>query len=825
MKEILFSMLLAKAVFVTPCFTQHSAATAWKNIYRSTPEKINSLVHTRLDVKFDFAKRYLYGKAWITLKPHFYETDSLRLDAKGMDIHEVSIVNNGKQTALPYTYTDNKNLRIKLDRTYTRNDKYTVYIRYTAKPDELRAGGSAAIKSDKGLYFINPLGEDTTKPIQVWTQGETEASSVWFPTIDQTNQKTTQEIAMTVPAKFVSLSNGKLVSQKTNADGTRTDTWKMDLPHAPYLFFMGVGDYAVVKDTYKGREVSYYLEKPYAKVARRLLGMTPEMMKFFSEKLGVEFPWVKYAQMTARDYVSGAMENTTATLHTSHLQQNARELSDEHAYEDYISHELFHQWFGDLVTTESWSNLALNESFATYGEVLWKEYKYGKEAAQQHHLTHIQQYLASGDNDKDLIRFKYHDHEEMFDRVSYQKGAAILHMLRHLIGDDAFFKSLNVYLDRYKFKTAEAHDLRLVLEEVTGKDLNWFFNQWFFNHGHPQLDITYSYDEGRKSAKVVVKQMQDSTNIFRLPVSIAIYEGDRKTTHQVWVRNASDSFSFAVAAKPSLINFDADKILVLEKRENKTIQEYRQQYRHADNYVDRREAIDFSAQNKDEAGAKEILVNALGDKNDDLRRRALYLLESKDLDPAVIKLVERIATSDEKRLNRAAAIDILAQLRNPTYRSLFLAGTRDSSYSIAGSSLLALAAIDEQAAVALLPELRKDAKGRLNAALEELEVLTKTDGDFEEMTRRLDESQGMERFPQIRLYFIYLRGVNDVERFKKGVDRIVAMRDEGSGFNPRVKEFFDQMLLMLKDKRLAGKNASNAAAIDQQAAYIDKVVK
>src|SRR5690606_2136829 len=202
--------------------------------------------------------------------------------------------------------------------------------------------GSAAITDAKGLYFINPKGEDKDKPIQVWTQGETEASSVWFPTIDKPNQKTTQEIALTVPDKFVSLSNGELVSQKKNNDGTRTDNYKLDKPHAPYLFFIGAGDFAVVKDSYKGKEVSYYVEKEYESVARQIFGMTPEMLGFFSKILNYEYPWNKYAQMTVRDYVSGAMENTTAVLHQESAQQDARELLDGNHWERVIAHEAIH---------------------------------------------------------------------------------------------------------------------------------------------------------------------------------------------------------------------------------------------------------------------------------------------------------------------------------------------------------------------------------------------------------------------------------------------------------------------------------------------------
>ena len=193
----------------------------------------------------------MYGKAWITLKPHFYTTDSLTLDAKGMAIKEVAIMNGASKTALKYSY-DGMELKINLGKSFAGGQNYTVYIDYISKPNEVKVKGSAAISNAKGLYFINPKGEDKDKPTQIWTQGETEASSVWMPTIDKTNQKTTDEIYMTVPAKYVTLSNGLLISQKKNADGTRTDYWKMDLPHAPYLFFMGVGDYKIIKDTYKG---------------------------------------------------------------------------------------------------------------------------------------------------------------------------------------------------------------------------------------------------------------------------------------------------------------------------------------------------------------------------------------------------------------------------------------------------------------------------------------------------------------------------------------------------------------------------------------------
>lgn len=647
MKRLLLLIAFLPAFVVA----QTSGAEDWKKIYRAFPTKINNLVHTRLDAKFDYEKSYLNGKVWITLEPHFYATDSLQLDAKGMNIYQVAVVKAGKNIPLKYTY-DSLFLNIKLDKSYKKGERYTVYIDYTAKPNEFRANGSAAITDAKGLYFINPKGEEKDKPTQIWTQGETEATSVWVPTIDRTNQKTTQLFNLTVPAKYVSLSNGKLIAQKKNTDGTRTDTWSMDQPHAPYLFFMGVGDYAVVKDTYKGKEVNYYVEKAYEKVARRIFGDTPEMMAFFSKKLGVEYPWVKYSQMVARDYVSGAMENTTATLHQESAQQDARELTDGNGWESTIAHELFHQWFGDLVTAESWSNLTVNESFADYSQLLWLEYKYGKDEALFENFNQMRGYIGSGQQSRDLVRFYYKDKEDMFDAVSYNKGGRILHMLRNLVGDDAFFASLNKYLTTNKFGTGSGHKLRLAFEEVTGKDLNWFFNQWYFGNGHPRIDISYQYNAGTQSASVIIKQIQSGDKVFKLPFTIDIWHGHEKVRHQVWMENKADTFNFTVKSKPDQINVDADKILLADKKDNKTLAEFIHQFKHAGNYLDRREAVAFAGNNTKDPAAVQLLVDALNDPYFRIRSLAITnlplagcLLNSLAICNAIVLSITVIASS------------------------------------------------------------------------------------------------------------------------------------------------------------------------------------
>ena len=781
--------------------------TSWKKEYRETATRINNLVHTRLELKPDFSKSYLYGKAWLTLQPHFYATDSLTLDAKGMEFRKVALVKGTQQLPLKYSY-DDQQLRISLDRTYRANEKYTIYIDYTAKPDEYEEKyDKDGFLGIKGMYFINPRGEEKDKPTQIWTQGETESGSAWFPTIDRTNQRCTQELTVTVDNKYVTLSNGKLVSQKKNADGTRSDYWKMELPHAPYLFFLGVGEYAVVKDSWKGKEVNYYVEKEYAPVAKKIFGNTPEMMTFFSKITGVEYPWVKYSQITGRDYVAGAMENTTATIHQESAQQDARELIDGNTWESTIAHELFHQWFGDYVTTESWSNLTLNESFANYSETLWDEYKNGKDAGASQNYQDMQNYLASGSEEKNLVRFHYKHREDMFDAVSYQKGGRILHMLRHFVGDSAFFKSINNYLVTNKFKSAEAHQLRLAFEEVTGRDLNWFFNQWYFGSGHPSVEIDYVYDDAAKKVTVIVKQVQKSGKYFTLPLDIDIYNGPAKKRYTVWSRNAVDSFTFSYSARPDLVNVDADKVMLWVKKDNKTLDNYIHQYKYAGNYLDRREAIDFASKKLDDPNAVELLKTALDDKFQGLRQFAISKADfrKESIRTGFEHALARLAKEDRYALVRAAAIQKLGEYKKTEYAPLFNAAVKDSSYTVAGSALAALEKVDKTAFAAYIKEFSgKPMKGALQEVVME-EIYKMGDESMADQVigsfAKMPISQA--KFQALNGLSTYLAAINNTEKIKWGVKEIVAFRESiPEGFRNQTDPFINGMVLkgLLADK-------------------------
>jgi aminopeptidase N len=805
----LFVLTLAFAAFSANAqMGMRNADTTWKKIFRGSAEKINDLVHTKLDVRFDYDKSQMPGKAWITLKPHFYPTDSLTLDAKAFDIKKVAIVKGASMKDLQYKYDDVK-LQITLDKIYKGGEQYTVYIEYTARPEDVKQEGSAAITDAKGLYFINPKGEDPEKPTQIWTQGETESSSCWFPTIDRPNQKTTEEIYMTVPAKYVTLSNGLLKSQKKNADGTRTDYWKMDLPHAPYLFFMGVGEYEIVKDKYKNLAVDYYVEKEYAPVAKKIFGNTPSMIAFFERILGVPYAWPKYAQIVGRDYVSGAMENTSATLHQETANQNARQLVDENMWEGTIAHELFHQWFGDLVTTESWSNITVNESFADYSELLWMQHKYGEDAAGDEQYNAIRTATAANSEKRDLVRHYYRSQEDVFDGVSYQKGGRILHMLRSYLGDSAFFKGLNVYLNTNKFKTGEAHQLRLAFEEASGRDLNWFFNQWYFGSGFPKLDIDYGYDEATKKASITVKQTQDGGKVFRMPVSIDVYEGANKKRHMVWITEKEHTFSFDAATKPNLINFDAEKVLLYTKKDNKTIENYEHQLKHAKTYADRREVIDYVAKNIDSnAALRPLMFAALNDPYFKLRKLVIDRYKRLELTAAEEDKINAIAKNDPKTLVRAAAVGVLGKTMNAKYADLYKKGTKDSSYAVAGESLSALLLIDDKAAIAMKDDLAKDAKGSLEDALEIVKGLSMTPSEVAEKLAEYDKLDPQTKFGKTPGILAMMTGVKDVEQFKKTIDKVVAYRNMVTPFFAPAKGMINGMIddLALRRKAMAKKN-------------------
>lgn len=666
-------------------------------VYNPSAKRVNDLIHTRLNLRFDWAAEKVIGKADLTLRPYFHPTDKVTLDAKDFTFENVSL--SGAQQPLKYEY-NGEQITIQLGRSYTRTEQYTLHLEYTATPSS--SGGSAVITSNKGLFFINPKGEDPDKPMQIWTQGETRWNSRWFPTIDQPNERCTQEVFLTVEDRFKTLSNGLLAKSTKNADGTRTDYWKMDQPHAPYLFMIAVGEYAVVEDKWRNVPLQYYVEPEYKASAKAIFPYTPEMLEFFSTKLGVTYPWPKYAQIVVRDFVSGAMENTTAVTFGEFVQKHSLDLVDDRTNEKIVAHEMMHHWFGDLVTCENWANLTLNEGFANYSEYLWLENKYGRDEADYHLLEEWQGYFSSAEMSvHPLIHFSYEDDEDMFDAHSYNKGGSVLHMLRYYVGDEAFFAALKLYLDKHAFSAVEVHDLRLAFEAVTGEDLNWFFNQWFLAAGHPSLSISYDYDANNGKATITVEQTQDPElmpAIFEIPTAVDIYfENAPKRREQIRLTERGQTFDFEVPARPALMVFDPEKVLLCEKEEEKTEQEYVFQYFNAPSLSDRLEALQYLVQNESE---EMLPVFNAGLSDPFWLIRAVSVGYADFEETPIITKIRQLAKTDPHSIVRREAMNNLAQWEDAeavaTARYLL---EKDSIYSVLAAALSTLAAADEGAAL------------------------------------------------------------------------------------------------------------------------------
>ncbi|HRH66318.1 MAG TPA: M1 family aminopeptidase [Bacteroidia bacterium] len=750
------------------------APTPEPEIYHGAYTRINDLVHTRLEITPDWTKKQVRGTATLTLRRHFYPGDSVVLNARGMDLHTVVLASaDGSRKPLPFVYSEDR-IHIRLDRTYSKDETFTIYIDYTAKPNELKTGGSAAIQDDKGFYFINADGKNPDKPTEFWTQGETESNSAWFPTIESPEQRMTQEIYITVDTVYETLSNGLLLSTRLNNDGTKTDYWKQSLPAAPYLTMIAAGDYAIVKEKWRAIELSYYVDKPYEKFARMIFGNTPEMMEFFSKKLGVDFAWEKYAQIVVHDYVSGAMENTTAVVHGTNVQQDPGEFMDGN-YEDYISHELFHHWFGNLVTCESWANLTLNEGFANYSEYLWKEYKYGRDEADCLNQGDQAAYIHStSKNDAELIRYGYADREDMYDVISYQKGGRVLHMLRKYVGDDAFFASLKLYLENKRFSSAEVHDLRMAFEKITGEDLNWFFNQWYLKQGKPALTISYNWDEVSLQQHIVLEQTQDFSKnpLYRIPMDVDFYYGGRIERKRIVLDSAKQEFTFALPSKPDLVNVDAEKMLLCTRKDAKDKNAWLFQFYHAPLFLDRYDALVKLATDY-RAGTREaqVVLDALHDRSWKIRLTGLDNISelAKNNPDTVSGIILKLAKHDPSSDVREAALKMLGKyFKYDAFTAEFASALNDSSYQVKARAFRIISEKDSTKAFHLAQILEADSGSVIFYALTAFYADHPEENHFPYFIRAIRKSKGWERYQIMNNFGKYLARQEDT-LIRKGI--------------------------------------------------------
>lgn len=738
--------------------------------YQEAATRSMDLLHMDLELGFDWKSQQVIGKAKLRLTPYFYPQKIVVLDAQDFELGRVARVQKDQLETLSYRY-DEQELQVYLPQELAPGDTIELEINYVAFPEKNSGEGSAAITDTKGLYFIDPMDTIPGKPTMLWTQGETQHSSKWFPTIDRPNERMTHDIWLTVPDSMVSISNGRLIQQEPLGTGLRRDHWKMDLPHAPYLVAIAVGDFTKVTATHGDLPLGYYVEKGFEKGAAKVFAPTPEMISYFETRLGVPFPWQKYDQIVVRDFVSGAMENTTASIFMEELLLNEREALDSE-WDYIIAHELFHQWFGDLVTAESWSNLTLNEAFANYSEYLWNEKRYGQDQADLKLVVEKEGYFAEAEAEpKELIRFNYSNAEDLFDAHSYNKGGLVLHMLRRELGDTAFFKGLNLYLTQHAFQAVEAHDLRLAMERVSGRDLNWFFNQWFFAKGHPELAIKVDYSQP-ENLLVHFSQVQEraDTPIFQLPLTLSWYEGGTRKTRTVRVTEAEQQVALENGTPISLLYVNEGQELLMKGGQVLSNTQYLQQFKESQLGVARYEALDSLAARAARAELIEVLPLTLKDSFAAIRERGLSLLQAesewKEVFSGLEAEVYRLAEEDSENKVRSSALEVLTGWNPTAYKGTMMRLARDPSYLVAGAALMGLALLEEsRVETSWMESFEGDSNFRIAVALAEYYITTKvpSKGPWFESTLATLRGEGLYYFMGYYGSYFLEVGVEDKE--------------------------------------------------------------
>ncbi|HEX8366932.1 MAG TPA: M1 family aminopeptidase [Pyrinomonadaceae bacterium] len=695
------------------------------NEYRKLPpvnyirSRVVDIKHVAIDLRFDWDKEQAFGSTVVTLAP-FKDTNKIYLDAASMTISAVTLAGGAP---LKFTYDAKKeddNLEITLDRTVKRGEDVSVKIEYRTNYVNTADTETSIGSFGRGLRFIKPNEDKPSKPRQIWSQGETEFNRYWFPSYDAPNDFRTSELRATVAKPFTVVSNGTLVDVKENADGTRTFHWKMDIPYSNYLTSIVVGEYSEVKQEWNGIPIINYGYPSESKEVAATVKNLPDMVKFFSEITGVKYPYPKYAQTFVEDF-GGGMENISATTMIEEMIQDERELLDGDS-DGLQAHELAHQWFGDYVTTRDWGQIWLNESFATYFDALYHEHSKGHEDFLYANVRSNQQAYFGAWNEglrRPIVTNRYANKDAMFDTYAYPRGAAVLHMLRKHLGDEAFFKSLNNYLTSNAHQPVSTEDLRIAIEETTGQSMDWFFDQWLYKMGHPVFEVTKSYDDAKKTLTLNVKQTQKinpkdefpQVEFFQTDVDIEI--DDRVERIRIKPQ-AENVFTFSVNGNPKLVNFDYESTLIKELKFAKTTDELLYQAANDRDVLGRRWAmteLGTIAKNPTTTAAdKERITAAFRSAVEResfwrLRRAALDELSQTfspqqtppwvkkpavKLDDATVQTVLK-AAKDEKSVTRADAIAFLGLTQDAKYADVYLAALNDPSYTVVGNASVALA--------------------------------------------------------------------------------------------------------------------------------------
>ncbi|MCI4398397.1 MAG: HEAT repeat domain-containing protein, partial [Acidobacteria bacterium] len=510
---------------------------------RYAPDKAADILHIKLEVAFDLPAKAVIGRCTTSFSPLSEGLSKLELDCAELTVDAVA---DGEGRRLAFDH-DGSRLAVLFPRPLPKDKVSQIVIAYHGRP---RAG----------LYFTGPTKENPRKAVQVWSQGQDEDSRHWFPCFDYPNEKATSETIVTVPENWTVVANGELV-EVVHDKARKQKRWhhRMNVPHVSYLISVACGEFIKIEQLWRNKPVQYFVKPGQEAAARRAFARTPDMLEYFSERFGVEYPYPKYSQVVVEDFIFGGMENISATTLIDRALPDARAALDFEP-EDLVSHELAHQWFGDLVTCKDWSHAWLNEGFASYAEVLYREHWRGEEDATRHRLDQMQAFLA---RDKAVRRptvtREYAIPMQLFDAHIYEKGSLVLHMLRHVLGEAEFWAVVTAYLKAFAEKTAQTEDLIAVIERVTGKNLEWFFDQWVFGAGYPELEVKSEWDENHRCAIITVDQkqkLQDGKGLFRLPFNVRFHGKKKVEERSIEATEAHHQFTFPLEEKPDFVRFD-----------------------------------------------------------------------------------------------------------------------------------------------------------------------------------------------------------------------------------------------------------------------------
>jgi aminopeptidase N len=809
------------------------------------------LQHSRMAFRFDLDQKKVLGDVTHTLSVLRDATSTISFDSVGLTIQSVTV----NKAAAKFETTPAK-LIVSLPAVAHAGDKFTVEIRYEGKPT-------------KGLYFILPDKDYPNRPRQVWTQGESEDTRYYLPTYDYPNDRLTTETIVTVPASWLTVANGKLISVSDAGDGLKTWTWRESVPSSTYLITVVAGELDEVKQSWRGIPVTYYAPKGRGDRLSVNYDRTPEMMELFSKKLGVDYPWEKYAQAMVDDFVAGGMENSSATTNTSSSLRNPKLVPEFPGDEDpLISHELAHQWFGDLVTCNDWGDIWLNEGFATFFEMVWSEAHYPKDQADYERWDKSGEWISqTGLFAKPIVRHDFDDSSE-FDANAYAKGGWVLYMLRHQIGEEAFYRGLKHYLEVNRGKNVVTADLIKAIEETTHLDVQRFFDQWVYGAGAPRFDVSYAYDAAKHQIALTVKQTQrieGHVGLFTVPIEVEVTTPTGSRLQTITVSKDAETFFLPSDAAPLLVLFDKGGQVLKFLEFHKEKKEWLYQLSHASELADRIDAINALAKlkNDDEAvaalgnalnsdkawGARDVAADALGrvaspaagkqlldalnsNTQGFVRNHIVSALGNIKDDTKIAAQLESIAREDASYRARANALQSLGRLKAPSaLPTLSAAVAADSPEGfLRNSALRGLGFLGDDKGVALLREW--SAPGRpIDSREAAFASLARLDKDNKEITRLLAGYLTEPRFP-IRYSAILALGSRGDASAIPSLEALLKSDDLSIEMVPTIKE---QITRLQKQSEKAASHATSEgedekedgpdSAVTQRLDKLDRLVR